>query len=76
MLQLKGLTPNGLLPIGALSGGKESLTTGKEHVLCLVCIHQQFWCVIGAIDYDHNTNECYIMRTLLQQGACLLYCLS
>ncbi|KAK2186273.1 hypothetical protein NP493_207g03058 [Ridgeia piscesae] len=27
VLQLKGLTPNGLLPIGALSGGKESLTT-------------------------------------------------
>ena len=29
VLQLKGLTPNGLLPIGALSGGKESLITGK-----------------------------------------------
>ncbi|KAI0228145.1 Serine/threonine-protein phosphatase 2B catalytic subunit 2 [Lamellibrachia satsuma] len=27
VLQLKGLTPNGLLPIGALSGGKESLTS-------------------------------------------------
>ncbi|XP_064629160.1 uncharacterized protein LOC135488440 [Lineus longissimus] len=26
VLQLKGLTPNGLLPIGALSGGKETLT--------------------------------------------------
>lgn len=29
MLQLKGLTPNGLLPIGALSGGKDSLRSGK-----------------------------------------------
>ena len=28
MLQLKGLTPNGLLPIGALSGGKDSLENG------------------------------------------------
>jgi len=28
VLQLKGLTPNGLLPIGALSGGKDSLQTG------------------------------------------------
>ena len=28
VLQLKGLTPNGLLPIGALSGGKDSLKTG------------------------------------------------
>jgi hypothetical protein len=28
VLQLKGLTPNGLLPIGALSGGKDSLNTG------------------------------------------------
>jgi serine/threonine-protein phosphatase 2B catalytic subunit len=27
VLQLKGLTPNGLLPIGALSGGKDSLKT-------------------------------------------------
>lgn len=25
VLQLKGLTPNGLLPIGALSGGKDTL---------------------------------------------------
>ena len=29
VLQLKGLTPNGLLPIGALSGGKDSLQTGR-----------------------------------------------
>jgi len=28
---LKGLTPNGLLPIGALSGGKDSLQTGLQH---------------------------------------------
>lgn len=28
VLQLKGLTPNGLLPIGALSGGKETLNSG------------------------------------------------
>lgn len=27
VLQLKGLTPNGLLPLGALSGGKETLST-------------------------------------------------
>jgi len=30
VLQLKGLTPNGLLPIGALSGGKDSLQTGAS----------------------------------------------
>jgi len=29
VLQLKGLTPNGLLPIGALSGGKDSLENGN-----------------------------------------------
>jgi len=28
VVQLKGLTPNGLLPLGALSGGKESLQSG------------------------------------------------
>jgi len=32
VVQLKGLTPNGLLPLGALSGGKESLKTG----ICLL----------------------------------------
>lgn len=29
MLQLKGLTPTGALPLGALSGGKTSLKNGK-----------------------------------------------
>ena len=29
VLQLKGLTPSGTLPIGALSEGKESLRNGK-----------------------------------------------
>lgn len=30
VLQLKGLTPTGALPLGALSGGKTSLKNGKE----------------------------------------------
>ena len=29
VLQLKGLTPNGLLPLGALGGGKDTLNNGK-----------------------------------------------
>lgn len=29
VLQLKGLTPTGALPLGALSGGKTSLKNGK-----------------------------------------------
>ena len=29
VLQLKGLTPNGMLPVGALSGGKETMVNGK-----------------------------------------------
>ena len=29
VLQLKGLTPNGLLPLGALSGGKDTLSNGR-----------------------------------------------
>jgi hypothetical protein len=29
VLQLKGLTPTGSLPLGALSGGKTSLKNGK-----------------------------------------------
>jgi len=30
VLQLKGLTPTGALPLGALSGGKTSLKNGKK----------------------------------------------
>ena len=30
VLQLKGLTPTGALPLGALSGGKGSLQLGKS----------------------------------------------
>jgi hypothetical protein len=33
VLQLKGLTPTGSLPLGALSGGKTSLKNGKLPVL-------------------------------------------
>lgn len=32
VLELKGLTPNGMLPMGALSGGKESLSTALSGV--------------------------------------------
>ena len=31
VLQLKGLTPNGLLPLGALAGGKDTLNNGMYH---------------------------------------------
>lgn len=31
VLQLKGLTPSGTLPLGVLSEGKESLRNGKFH---------------------------------------------
>ena len=31
VVQLKGLTPSGHLPVGLLSGGKQGLETGKLH---------------------------------------------
>jgi len=37
VLQLKGLTPTGALPLGALSGGKTSLKNGKN------CTKQYFY---------------------------------
>jgi len=37
VLQLKGLTPNGLLPIGALSGGKDSLENGTSTLCACDC---------------------------------------
>ena len=39
VLQLKGLTPNGLLPIGALSGGKDSLENGMFFPLPFLLLH-------------------------------------
>lgn len=33
VLQLKGLTPTGALPLGALSGGKDSLKNGKCEII-------------------------------------------
>lgn len=35
VLQLKGLTPTGALPLGALSGGKTSLKNGKNDIIFL-----------------------------------------
>jgi len=34
VVQLKGLTPNGLLPLGALGGGKHSIKTGTQCCIC------------------------------------------
>lgn len=31
VVQLKGLTPSGNLPVGLLAGGKQGLETGKLH---------------------------------------------
>lgn len=31
VLELKGLTPSGTLPVGILSGGKDSLNSGMSH---------------------------------------------
>lgn len=37
VLQLKGLTPTGALPLGALSGGKTSLKNGKAQNISNKC---------------------------------------
>lgn len=43
MLQLKGLTPTGSLPLGALSGGKTSLKNGElsEYFRKLVLVRKR-----------------------------------
>lgn len=45
VLQLKGLTPTGALPLGALSGGKASLSNGKLSISCQLC----FVCVCVSV---------------------------
>ena len=57
VLQLKGLTPNGLLPLGALAGGKDTLNSGN------------LWPRIGSITCKVSFFDIFI--TLLHK-VCLL----
>ena len=41
-MQLKGLTPTGALPLGALSGGKTSLKNGKDSHLFFSAMLNEF----------------------------------
>ena len=43
VLQLKGLTPTGTLPLGALSGGKNTLRNGLFVVAFSTPLHCCFW---------------------------------
>lgn len=54
VLQLKGLTPTGALPLGALSGGKTSLKNGKLPVLSR---DGNFWGLVKALDGNRGLTE-------------------
>lgn len=54
VLQLKGLTPTGALPVGALSGGRDSLRDGKFSIE-LNMITQMWCCQIAKFYRDSLT---------------------
>lgn len=44
VLQLKGLTPNGMLPVGALSGGRETIVNGLFDILySVIYVQVCYW---------------------------------
>jgi len=45
-LQLKGLTPNGMLPVGVLSGGKETMANGRYWTIDIT-----LWFIINVCNY-------------------------
>lgn len=49
VVQLKGLTPSGHLPVGLLSGGKQGLETGKIHCSVFILETAAEWEVMGLI---------------------------
>ena len=68
VVQLKGLTPSGHLPVGLLSGGKQGLETGKIH--CSVFILET---AAGfAQSVEHLTAEWEVMGLIPGAGPRLL----
>lgn len=53
VLQLKGLTPTGSLPLGVLQGGKEAMKTGR---FCQS--HLIFWRVFATESLNLSTGSC------------------
>ena len=52
VVQLKGLTPSGHLPVGLLSGGKQGLETGKIH------------CSLFIVHSRNSSRICSVSRAL------------